>query len=106
MGPFESIEETFRSYVNCKQILIDKYKLPKDQCVAISESIQCGTTRVISDGSFYHIDQLGTSALIIFANKKKFISSLVGTRYPELKKIKTCTEAYWQVLMGFWQQFQ
>ena len=60
LGPFESIEEAFTSSVNCKQILFDKCKLPKDQCVAIEEVIQCGTARAISDRSFDRIDQLGT----------------------------------------------
>ena len=36
LGLFDSVEKTFKSSVNCKQILIDKYKLQKDQCVAIT----------------------------------------------------------------------
>ena len=69
-GPFDSIEEAFKSSIDRKQILINKYKLPKDQCLSIAEGIQCGIARAISDGSFDCIDQLGTSALIIVANKK------------------------------------
>ena len=69
LGTFDSIEEAFESSVNCKQIIIDKYKLLNDNCVAIAEGILCGTARAISDGSFDHKDKLGTSLMIIIANK-------------------------------------
>lgn len=71
-GPFNYIEESFESSVNYKQILIDKYKLPKDKCVAISDIIQYGTARAISDEYFDRKDKLGTSSINIVANKKYF----------------------------------
>ena len=88
LGPFESIEDVFKSSVDCKQILINKCKLPKDQCVEIAEGIQCGTAKAINDGSFDRIDQLGTSDLIIVANKKDSHKFTCWNWVPKVKEDK------------------
>ena len=69
-GPFLTFKDAFDSSVDCRQILIDKYHLPRDNCEAILEGIKCGTDQAISNGYFYLKDKLWTSLMIIVADKK------------------------------------
>ena len=70
MGPFISLEDAFQTSVNCRNIVLDKFKIPEDNCKLIAAAIEQGTTIAVCDGSFDPNDRLGTVAFMMVANKK------------------------------------
>ena len=70
IGPFISLEDAFETSVDSKKILLDKFKLPADNCKLIASGIEAGTARAVCDGSFDPKDSLGTAAFVMVANKK------------------------------------
>ena len=51
-GPFISLDDAFQTSVDCKNIILDKFKSPKDNCKLITAVIEKGTAIVVCDGSF------------------------------------------------------
>ena len=48
-GPFANIEEAFDASVNSPRVLIDRYILPDDNCLAIANAIRNDKARAITD---------------------------------------------------------
>ena len=70
-GPFTEIEYAFDESVSSKRILIDEYRLPRDNCSAIANAIREGKACLISDGSYFPEKESGSSAFILTAGKTK-----------------------------------
>ena len=70
MGPFISLADAFKTSVDSKNILLDKFKLPADDCQLIASAIETGTAITVCDGLFDLKDCLGTAAFVMVANKK------------------------------------
>ena len=64
-----SIEAAFERSISNERILLDKYKMPTDDCTAIAQAIKDNTARAVSDGSFDPVTKMGTSAFVITAHK-------------------------------------
>ena len=64
-----TIETAFERSIANKRILLDKYKMPTDDCTAIAQAIKDNTARAVSDGSFDPLTNKGTSAFVITAHK-------------------------------------
>ena len=64
-----SIDAAFDRSISNERILLDKYKMPTDNCSAIAQSIRDNTARAVSDGSFDPLTNKGTSAFVITAHK-------------------------------------
>ena len=70
MGPFISLTDASTTSVISKNILLDKFKLPVDDCQLIASAIEKGTTIALCDGSFDPNDCLETAVFLIMTNKK------------------------------------
>ena len=70
MGPFILLAKAFTTSVLSKNILLDKFKLPVDDCQLIASAIEKGTAIAVCDGSSDPNDCQGTAAFLIVANKK------------------------------------
>lgn len=62
---FVDIDEAFQVSKESERILIDKYKLPEDECSAIAEAIENWSARAISDESYIDDVKKCSSAFII-----------------------------------------
>lgn len=69
-GPFISLRDASNSLVASRQILIDKFKLPLDNCNRIASAITNRSAITGCDGFFYPHDWLGTVAFVIVTDKK------------------------------------
>ena len=89
IGPFISLEDAFETSVDSKNILLDKFNLPVDDCKLIASAIETGTAITVCDGSFYPKDCLGTAAFVMVANKKD-TNELTGANWsPGTKEDQT-----------------
>ena len=79
-GPFTQLQYAFDESISCKRILIDEIRMPKDNCVAIVNSIREGKACLITDGSYFPKYQSGSSTFILRAGKKKR-NKLVGVNW-------------------------
>lgn len=61
----------FVESIERQDILIDKVKIPKDNCEAIAEAIRNGTACLITDGSYFPEKEAGSSAFILTPGKTK-----------------------------------
>ena len=64
---YELIDDAFEDVIDCPWILIDHINVPNDCCKEIAASIQQGTARAVSDGSYYDQYKIGASAFVISA---------------------------------------
>ena len=51
---YELIYDAFEDAIECPRILMDHINVPYDCCEAVVASIQQGTARTVSDGSYYN----------------------------------------------------
>ena len=72
---FEGDEQTnpianaFKASKQCRRVLLDRFKLPDDNCEDLAEAIVAGKARAISDGSYRPEEETGTSGFIITQGK-------------------------------------
>ena len=71
LGPFISLQNAFQTSVNARNILLDTFKIPDDNCKLIAAAIEQGTAIAVCDGSFDPNDRLGTAAFLMVADKKR-----------------------------------
>ena len=89
MGPFILLADAFTISVISKNIVLDKFKLPADDCQLTSSTIEKGTVIAVCDGSFDPNDCLGTATFLMVANKKNN-NALMGENWsPGTKEDQT-----------------
>ena len=62
LGPFISLEDAFQTSVISRNILLDTFTLPEDNCQLIAAAIEQGTAIAVCDGSFDPSNRLGIAA--------------------------------------------
>ena len=93
IGPFILLEDAFETSVDSKNILLDKFNLPADDCKLIASAIETGTALAVCDGSFDPKDRLGTAVFVMVANKKNKNELTDPIGHQVRRKIKRRTEA-------------
>ena len=78
----------FQTSVAYRNIVLDKIKLPNDNCKLIAAAEQ-GTAIEVCDGSFNPNDRLGTAAFLMVANKKDNNMSTGANWSPGTKEDQT-----------------
>jgi hypothetical protein len=66
-GPFANIKEAFNALNDSPRVLIDRYTLPGDNCLAIANAIRNNKARAITDGSYKN--GKGTAGMTIHPGK-------------------------------------
>ena len=51
-GFFISLDDAFQALADCRNMVLDKFKLPKDDCKLIASAIENRTVVTVYDGSF------------------------------------------------------